>query len=137
MIAEAQIRSGTFRRLIEAIESTDGIVYVEEGDCHHGVSACVPRVITSVEGFRILWVLVDARLKDWQVMSDIGHELQHTLELLGERRLRTNGQAFFFLQPPNGVKEVIETEEAIQVGNAVKNEIEAFARSKSTKGQSR
>jgi hypothetical protein len=44
MIADAQVRTATFRRLLATIAATDGIVYVEEGDCRHGVRACLGRV---------------------------------------------------------------------------------------------
>ena len=95
MIDEAQVRSATFRHLVRAIEATDGIVYVEEGDCRHGVRACLPLVITSTGDFRILRVLIDARQKDWDVMAEIGHELQHALEVFSERNVRANEQIFF------------------------------------------
>jgi hypothetical protein len=92
MIAEAQVRSATFRRLVHAVEATDGIVYVEEGDCHHRLRACLPPVVTSAGDVRFLRVLVDARQEDWQVMSDIGHELQHALEVLRDPHARTEPQ---------------------------------------------
>src|SRR6266536_2502082 len=70
MIAEAQVRSATFRRLVHAVEATDGIVYVEEGDCHRRLRACLPPVVTSAGDVRFLRVLVDARQEDWQVMPE-------------------------------------------------------------------
>src|SRR5262245_38156695 len=114
MIAEAQVRSPTFRRLVKEIEATDGIVYVEEGDCHHRVRACLPPVVTSTPEFRFLRVLVDARQQDWQVMADIGHELQHALEVLGELSARTNEAVFFVSTRESfGSSEVRETREAV------------------------
>jgi len=40
-IARGIERSATFRRLAEAIESTDGIVYITEGRCGRSVNACL------------------------------------------------------------------------------------------------
>jgi len=138
MIAEAQVRSATFRRLLATIEATDGIVYVEEGDCRHGVRACLPPVVTVAGEYRILRVLVDARREDWEVMADIGHELQHALEVLTDSGLRTNAEVFLsFYQTHSGTDERFETSAALTAGDAVRNEVEAFARNGATKGQSR
>ena len=39
-IAEGTDRSETFRRLVNEIGASDGLVYVEEGECGHSVNAC-------------------------------------------------------------------------------------------------
>jgi len=140
MIAEAQVRSVTFLGLVHAIEATDGVVYVEEGDCPAALRACFPPVLTPAGGFRFLRVLVDARQEDWQVMSDIGHELQHALEVLGDPRIRTSGGALEHLSRRDDFssrKLVYETDEAIKAGEAIKREVKAFARSRTTKGHPR
>jgi len=145
MIAEAQVRSATFRRLVDAIDATDGIVYVEEGNCHHRVRACLPPLVTTTDEFRFLRVLVDARQDDWQVMSDIGHELQHALEVLVHPNARTNADVFFVFDRDNvgsssgsvGSKELRETQAAVAAGDDIKKELKAFATSNSTKGLSR
>jgi hypothetical protein len=138
MIAEAQVRSATFRALVAAVESTDGIVYVEEGECPYKVRACLPPFIASAGAFRFLRILVDARLEDWQVMSDIGHELQHALEVLRDPTARTNANLFFLVFKSSFVtKNIYETQDAISVGEAVKKEVKAFAGDRSTKGRSR
>src|ERR1700674_2316562 len=129
MISEAQVRSATFRRLVGAIEATDGIVYVEEGACGHGVRACMPPVVTAVTDFRILRVVVDPRQQDWEVISSIGHELQHALEVLNDRTLRTNTALMFVISQAHAITgAAFETRDALDVGDAVLNEIAAFAR---------
>jgi hypothetical protein len=140
MVAEAQVRSATFRRLIAAIDATDGIVYVEEGDCHHHVRACLPPIVTSTGGFRFLRVIVDARQEDWHVMADMAHELQHALEVLKEPTARTDSRLVFLflgLQAGAGITDVRETPDAVQTGERVKKEVEAFANSRGTKALSR
>src|SRR5438552_15568 len=96
MIDEALVRSSTFRRIVEAIEATDGIVYVEHGDCKHGVHTCLVLNVTAAAGYRILRVIVDARQPDWDVMASIGHELRHALEVLEDPGLVDMSRVFLF-----------------------------------------
>src|SRR5688572_28112476 len=42
IINDAAAQSETFRRLVDQINHTDGVVYVAEGDCGFGVRACLP-----------------------------------------------------------------------------------------------
>jgi hypothetical protein len=139
MIDEARVRSATFRKLIETIEATDGIVYIEEGDCGHGLRACLPPVVTTAAGFRFLRVIVDARRADWQVMSDIGHELQHALEILNDPTARTDTRLFFLaMEGSYGLRDhVRETRDAVKTGDLVRKEVEAFANSTATKALER
>ena len=46
VINEAAARSMTFRRLVDQIGRTDGIVYVAEGQCGHPVRACLLHTLT-------------------------------------------------------------------------------------------
>jgi hypothetical protein len=54
MIDEAVLRSSTFRHIVAEIEATDGIVYVEHGDCKHGVRTCLVLDVTVAARCRIL-----------------------------------------------------------------------------------
>jgi hypothetical protein len=137
MIAEAQVRSATFRGLVHAIEVTNGIVYVEEGSCRHGLIACLPLVVTSSGGYRILRVVIDARRQDWDVMASIGHELRHAFEVLSQPEVRTGEEAFYEFYRAGKNVERFETDEALRVSQAIRHEIEAFSRSGSTKGMAR
>lgn len=132
MISEAQVRSDTFRQLVTAIEATDGIVYVEEGDCGHSVRSCLPLSVAPAGGFRILRVLIDARLPDWEVMASIGHELQHALEILRDPSATSN-EAIYFLfssqHSPSG--DAFETRDAMNKGTTVRKEVARFARKSS------
>ena len=129
MIDEATTRSATLRRLVAAISDTNGIVYVEQGDCGHSVRACLTLSVTPAGDYRFLRVLVDARQPDWEVMASIGHELQHALEVLREPGLTTSEAIFlFFVREGVTMGESFETPEAIRAGNAVRNEVGAYAR---------
>jgi hypothetical protein len=60
-IQAAAARSETLRRLIEAINATDGLVYVEEGKCGHSVRACLALSIKVAGPHRLLRIVVDTR----------------------------------------------------------------------------
>jgi hypothetical protein len=131
MIDEAARRSPSFRRLIEAIEATDGIVYVEDGTCGHSVRACLSLSISAAAQFRILRVLVDARQPDWDVMASIAHELRHAIEVLENARITTPEAIYFFYKyEARAAGESFETEAAVRAGNAVRQEVVSFARRK-------
>lgn len=129
MIEEAARRSATFRRLVSDIEATDGIVYVEQGVCGHSVHACLALSVTPAGGFRILRVLVDARQRDWNVMSSIGHELQHALEVLANTRVTTSEGIFIFYQREGvTIGDSFETTAAERIGTAVERDVSAFSK---------
>src|SRR5258706_15181272 len=57
----ATAQSMTFRELVDRINATDGIVYVSEGQCGHGVRACLSNTMTMAGPNRVLRILIDAR----------------------------------------------------------------------------
>ena len=129
MVAEASQRSTTFRGLVEAIEKSDGIVYVEQGECSHRVTACLTLSIAATPGFRFLRVLVDARQPDWEVMASIGHELRHALEVLSESGIRSTEAIFlYYYREGMTMGETFETSAAIRAGNTVRNEVASFSK---------
>ena len=97
-IAQGIERSTTFRRLIEAIDTTDGLVYVLEGKCGgHGVRACLHMSVELSGPNRLLRILVNPRrAPGCELIASIGHELQHALEALSNRRIRTTGELISF-----------------------------------------
>ena len=130
MVEEAAQRSATFRRLVAAIDATDGIVYVEQGVCGHSVRACLSLHVVPAAGYRILRVMVDPRQPDWEVMSSIGHELQHALEVLGNAALTTTEAVFLFYSHGQSSGDSFETTEAVRAGNSVRNEVGSYAKRK-------
>ncbi|MEO8258260.1 MAG: hypothetical protein ABI868_13010 [Acidobacteriota bacterium] len=126
LIDEAASLSRTFRRLLETIEGTDGIVYVESGACGHGVRACLTMTVTRAADYRILRILIDLRQKPRDLMGSIGHELRHAIEVLENRTLVDASTLYLFYSqgsvPNSGT---FETRAAIEAGFAVRNEIES------------
>jgi hypothetical protein len=111
IVTEATVRSGTFRQLAHAISQTDGIVYVEDGDCGHGVRACLATVTTAGAN-RIVRV------------GSIGHELQHAVEVLSSP-IVSNTKALYLFYQRNGIRtgSVFETAAAVRAGNDVRAEV--------------
>jgi hypothetical protein len=124
-IAHGVEQSATFRRLIEAINATDGLVFVLEGKCGQGVRACLHMSLEISGPNRLLRILVDPRrASGCELVASIGHELQHALEALSNPRIRTTpGLSSFFHQiGPEGPRR-FETTAATQVGLAVAREV--------------
>ena len=123
-MSDAAAGSQTFRGLVEEIGRTDGIVYVMEGQCQHGVRACLVLSMTVMGANRVLWILIDPRKVDRDLMGSIGHELQHALEVLSHSSIRS-GSAMTLLYKKEGSKEGdhFETDAAIKAGNAVRAEL--------------
>jgi hypothetical protein len=127
LIREATEQSPTFRRIVVALEATDGIVYVEDGQCGHGVRACLKMWMQASGANRFLRVIVDRRKadSDLHVMGSIGHELQHTVEALSDPGI-TNGvklyNYFRRLAPTDSNR--FETTAAIKAGDLVQDELQ-------------
>jgi hypothetical protein len=127
VLHRASEQSATFRRLVETINASDGTVYVKEGKCRFGVQACLVTV-TMAGANRYLWVKVDTRKGDWDLMASIGHELQHALEVLSDRTV-TSGFAmyhFYLREGTHSMGWAFETEAAIEAGNAVSTEVRKY-----------
>jgi hypothetical protein len=123
-IVQGAKRSATFHRLIEAINATDGLVYVLEGRCGQGLRACLHMSLELSGKNRLLRIVVNPRrAPGCELIGSIGHELQHALEALSNPNIRTSfGLSSFFHQiGPEGPRR-FETPEAIQVGLAVEKE---------------
>jgi hypothetical protein len=126
VITEAATRSLTFRGLVEKISNTDGIVYIAQGQCGHGVRACLLNTITMAGPNRVLRILVNPRKTEPETMTAIGHELQHAAEVLSDRTIRDTGaMVLFFRQMCAGCLFRFETDAAIAAGMAVRGEVEA------------
>jgi hypothetical protein len=130
VITEAAAQSKTFRGLVDQIGTTDGIVYVAEGECGHGgVHACLLFTITMAGPNRVLWILVDPQKSDRDLMASIGHELQHAVEVLSNPNIKS-GLAMHSLYLEKChlcVGGAIETYAAIRAGTAVREELQKSA----------
>jgi hypothetical protein len=129
----AGTRSMSLKDLLDRVERTNGLVYVAAppisgpatrllGGLSHRVSAAGP--------YRVLTIVVSGKVDD-ATIATVGHELRHALELL-ELSAATNEadvDAFF-----NGIgwhtsERTVETQAAMDAGNAVARELKTSRRS--------
>jgi hypothetical protein len=84
LIDQARLGSETFRRLLTTIQASDGIVYVEPGECSHGVRACLKMWMQVSGPNRFVRIVINRSKadRDVDVMGSLGHELQHAIEVL-------------------------------------------------------
>ena len=127
LIEQASERSATFRQLLDTLNAGDSMVYVKEGDCPHGVRACFTSV-TIAGSRRVMWVTVDTRKAEWDLMGSIGHELRHAIEVAGDPTVTSNSAMYFFYvaHGTRGGRKAFETRAATDTGNAVRAEVRAF-----------
>jgi hypothetical protein len=132
LIQQAGERSATFRRLLDTIEASDSIVFVEAGACGHGVRACFVSV-SAAGTHRYMRVVVDTRKADWDLMGSIGHELRHTIEIIGAPNVRDDAsrQLFYLQAGTHGTATARETQVAVDAGNTVRDEVRRFNRQRS------
>ena len=121
----AATRSLTFRNLVALIQTSDGIVYVEPGECGHGTRACLKLWMSASGSTRFLRVVVNRRRarSDVDFMGSIGHELQHTVEALSEPNTINSVRLYNFFSRIAISGERFETTAAILAGDAVRHEL--------------
>jgi hypothetical protein len=138
LITRASLDSVTFRHLLNTIESTDGIVYLEAGTCSHGVRACLQMWMQAAGGNRFLRVRVNKKLEgsDLDVMASIGHELQHAIEAFSDPSVVNGTMLYnFFRRYAPTDSNRFETTTAVTIGNMIWDEIQASERSGLQDGQ--
>ncbi len=129
-IARAEVQSPTFHRMVQTINASDGVVYIDAGTCRHGVRACLVSV-TSAGGHRFLFVKVDIGRADDAVMASIGHELQHAIEVLNNSEVTDGATLYLFYKMSSdrlGSSASLETLAAVAAGDDVADEIRRFQR---------
>ena len=128
LINEGIHLSPTFRLLVEMIDATDGIVYVQRGDCGRGVRACLVLAVQVAGPSRILRVLVNVRRERRELIAAIGHELHHAADVLANPAVTTTERMFFhFLNEKQSMSITgrFETIEAVRVGMQIEGELRA------------
>lgn len=127
IILHASELSGTFGHMVDIINASNAIVYVEEGRCGGNVRACLVSVTPAGPHRRILHVRVDVRKPDADLVGSIGHELYHATEVLDYPAVTTDLAMHSLYRRigfpiPGGA---FETNGAIEAGAAVRDEMRA------------
>ena len=131
-LVEGARRSATFRALVERIDRSDGMVYIEPGGCSKkGVKACLLAHVHEVGGLRYLRIHVPAhnRPSGDLLIALIGHELQHARELLDVKWARTTTSVCFLFRSTGNSTSIrsYETEAAQRAGDAIARELAVTA----------
>ena len=132
IITTASEQSLTFRRMVQTINASSGIVYIEPGVCRHGVRACLVNV-TSAGRYRSLFLKVDITMAERRLMAAIGHELHHAIEVLSDPAITDySSMLFFYMKKVEGVSttNALETLAAIEAGHTVADEVGNFRRAR-------
>jgi hypothetical protein len=126
LIERGTRRSATFKQLIERIEKTDGIVYVDVGVCRPPAVACLRHSMTHAGPNRVLHVMINMRRPPREVLASIAHELSHAMEVLAERQIQDDLAIFNFYNRQalkRGDSLEFETIEAIETEIRVQTEL--------------
>ena len=136
LIARGSDTSATFRHLIEAIETSGSVVFVQEGACLDNSPACFVSV-TMAGSSRIFWVRVTTKLhdNDCDLIGSIAHELRHTVEVLDVSIVTSTAalELFYRWYGVRGSASAYETRAAIDAGNAVRSECSRRSRTEDRK----
>jgi hypothetical protein len=139
-VDEGLASSATFQRIVSAIASTDGIVFLSVGRCPAGLRACLGHKVTRAGGNRLLFVTVNTSRIDQRLIPTLAHELQHAVEVLSEpsNTCAEAVRAYFarigyLARAPH----VFETDAARDVGDAVAEELKAGRAAESTRASVR
>jgi hypothetical protein len=124
-LGDAIARSLTFRMLVDDVQATNGIVYIVSGGCRHGRRACLSLSIVTTGGYRFLRVYVDRRRAPVELIADIGHELQHAVEVLSETSVSDGRAAYlFYSRRAPTTEDTFETSAAQAIERAILNELD-------------
>ena len=130
IIADTPAASVTFRGLVEAINGTNGIVYVESGQCGHGVQSCLTHNIRVVGPNRFLYIVVSLRRDRIELIGAIGHELHHALDVLREPGITTTQEMYFHHFDGMSMSSTrrFETDAAFKTGMQIERELRTTIR---------
>ena len=137
-LREGVRESETFKTLIERVNQTDTIVYVEHGICAFGhFQACLPHSIAAVGRTRYVRVIISERAVGARELALIAHELQHALEIAADPTVRTADDITRLFRRlgrsphcPPGIPDCYETSAALAAGDAVLRGGRLLARTK-------
>lgn len=135
LVAEGYAQSAAFRRLVETIAESDGIVYVVPGECPmRGMRGCLLHTLHNASSARYLWILIESAGPPAEVIATLAHELQHAVEVLQAPSVRSGrGMRRFYSSRESGSggfqrggnSRAYETAAAIRIAATVRSELAA------------
>lgn len=121
-VNEGRERSATFRKLVEELESSDWIVFVQKGSCRlAGVTGCLLHQVGRYNSLRYLRVVVSEPFgSDDETIATIGHELQHVVEVVRAPGISDAGD----IRQSTGVSVLCRSDDALRVKLAKSTRLE-------------
>ena len=119
-------RSSTFHRLAAALSDSDVIVYIDAGECQCGRARACLSFVSASGGVRYLRASVSLRQIDDELIEQIGHELQHAIEIASEPRVTSEVAlaAYYSARAQScGRAQCFETAHARDVQAAIRREL--------------
>ena len=125
LLAEGMAGSATFRRMVNRIEASDVIVYVETRPDLRASVGGVMRFVTRSASHRFLLIQVNiAQVRHVQIAM-LGHELRHALEVVEQPGIRTSDDLYRYYRQ-QGVRTGLGTLDSVaaqQAGYVVRHEL--------------
>ena len=120
--------SSTVRHLVATLDASDVIVYIEPKQHRPSLSGYLSHHIVTVAGIRYLRIYVEMGGAKKRLISLIGHELQHAVEVAQAADARTSAdlqRVFDRLRVPLGCHsaDCYETRAARDVERAIRREL--------------
>lgn len=81
LIGAATARSETFRHLVDVLNVSDVIVYVEPKQTRQALGGYLAHNITTAGAFRYVHVAIETHGADGRLIPQLAHELQHAVEV--------------------------------------------------------
>jgi len=133
LVADGLARSGTFRRLVDDLDGSGWLVFVQPGPCPEKAAvACLLHVVGEFEGSRYVRVLVDYRHRHPDnVIATLGHELQHVREVaqapgvIDTETMRALFERIGAVRIRSATATAYETDAARRVGEQVLRDLDA------------
>ena len=80
-MAEGRQKSASFRGLVDALQQTDVVVYVQPAEWLPGGTEAVTEFVATTGPARYLRIWIGIRAVRKRLIALLGHELQHALEI--------------------------------------------------------
>ena len=130
LIEQGLTRSETFRQLVNTLNQSDVVVYIDPKIAQRPLGAYLSHNVVSAGGRRYLHIAVDLHGGDIRLVSLLAHELQHAVEVSQDPDARDpKGMARLFARLASrrgcGISNCEETELALEVQAAVDAELKA------------
>ncbi|MFN8060946.1 MAG: hypothetical protein U0Q12_17445 [Vicinamibacterales bacterium] len=126
LIAYGTRESSSFRALVDSLDASDLLVFVESSRRLEGHLAGKLRFVSTIARFRVVSIVIDGTLSPARRVAALAHELQHACEVAADSEVRSEaalGRLYGRIGRHRRASDVYETERAIQVGQQVLKEV--------------